>query len=185
METTVLIVGGDMRQLYLSRLLAKEYSVYALGLHEARIASQLGFFGDEYGYVNNINSLCELSKKPDIIIFPILSSVDNEHVNMPLSELSVRIEEVLEHAKRSTLILAGKPCKTLSELCARQGLRLIDYFEREELAVLNAVPTAFVNRGKRVKGQADNDLMFQRAFFQRAVLRFCAALKSSRETIGS
>ncbi len=132
MDTTVLIAGGDKRQIYVARLLAADYKVYAIGLE------------DSFGDVININSLCELSVKPDIIIFPILSSVDNEHVNMPLSDITLRIEDVLEYAKHSAVVLAGKPCATLCELCGRKNLKLIDYFEREELAVLNAVPTAFV-----------------------------------------
>ncbi len=134
MDTTVLVAGGDKRQVYVANLLAKDYKVYAIGL------------GNSFGDVININSLSELELKPDIIIFPILSSVDNEHVNMPLSDTPLRIEDVLEHAKPSAVILAGKPCATLTELCERKKLDLIDYFEREELAVLNAVPTALVFR---------------------------------------
>lgn len=134
MDNVVLIVGGDMRQLYVSGLMAKDNVVYIMGFD-----SGLAIPDD----VNDIRSVTDMPCKPDIIVFPVLSSIDNEHVNMPFSNSSLRIEDVLDAAKKSTLILAGMPCETLVDLCKRKNLRLIDYFDREELAVLNAVPTVF------------------------------------------
>lgn len=134
MENIVLVVGGDMRQLIFAELMSKEYLVYAMGFDKnTNIPSG----------VIDIKSENELRKHPDIIMLPIVSSVDNEHINMPLSSYLVSIEQILSCAKKSTLVFAGNPCKTLVELCKRKGLRLIDYFNREELTVLNAVPTVF------------------------------------------
>ena len=49
---------------------------------------------------------------------------------------------MLEKAGEKTIVFGGKIGQTLKDYCERSQIELIDYFEREELAVLNAVPTA-------------------------------------------
>ena len=132
-DKTFLVAGGDLRQAFVAGHLAREYTVYALGFdNDVELDDR----------VVPIESVCELGGPPDYIVFPIPASNDSEHVNMPLSHKHTRLQDVLEAASPDTVIFAGKAGKSLAAMCHLQGLELIDYMEREELAVLNAVPTA-------------------------------------------
>ena len=128
-----LIAGGDLRQLYLARSLARENKVYAICFDEACEIDKS---------VIPIDDLVQLKEPIDYIVLPLPVSNNGITVNTPLSKKLLSISEVLEKAGEHTIVFGGKIGQPLKNYCERHQIELIDYFEREELAVLNAVPTA-------------------------------------------
>ena len=52
------------------------------------------------------------------------------------------LSEVLGGLAKDSVLFAGKADAELIDACRRTNIRVIDYGEREELAIMNAVPTA-------------------------------------------
>ena len=64
-------------------------------------------------------------------------------LNAPMSGRETALEEVMDALRPGQVVCAGRVTPELEALAERYELRLYDYFAREELAVANAVPTAF------------------------------------------
>ena len=76
--------------------------------------------------------------RADAVILPLPVSRDGVHLNsspLTLNELSDTLE-------RGQTVFAGMMDGALKSSFFKKGIRVFDYFEREELAVNNAVPTA-------------------------------------------
>ena len=61
---------------------------------------------------------------------------------MPLDAGKADLARILRAARPGTLALGGKVSAPVRAAADAAGIELIDYFERPELASLNAVPTA-------------------------------------------
>lgn len=132
-EKVFLVAGGDLRQAYLAGLLAEDARVYAIGMgHEV----------DLDGRVIRVESLDEIGECADYVVLPMPATNDGVYLNAQLSEDKIPLAAVADMARCGSLIFAGKVDGRLRALCESRGLEVIDYLEREELAVMNAVPTA-------------------------------------------
>ncbi|HZK27394.1 MAG TPA: dipicolinate synthase subunit DpsA [Thermoclostridium sp.] len=124
-----LIIGGDMRNFYLSELLKKEY-------HRVEI----------YGFdkKNNVPSknLTQVSADCDITVcgIPLLSP--SGFINMPYSEETLSSSTLSEVIPKQTLLIAGKIDKETRQSLKNKDIAYVDLLEREEMAVLNAIPAA-------------------------------------------
>ena len=118
------------RRGYLTRLLAEDG-------HTAAI------FGAEKAETDGVQLLSDLSalENADCVLLP-LPLFGNGELNMPLSEKKVTMSDILRRIKPSVPILGGKIPSSTADMAKLHGFTLIDYLEREELAVANAVPTA-------------------------------------------
>lgn len=61
---------------------------------------------------------------------------------LPLDAEREGLAGLLRAAKPGALALGGKPSAAARALAAGAGVELVDYFAREELTILNAIPTA-------------------------------------------
>lgn len=61
---------------------------------------------------------------------------------MPMDADQASLARILRAAKPGTLALGGRISEPVREAARTAGVELLDYFERPELACLNAVPTA-------------------------------------------
>ena len=61
---------------------------------------------------------------------------------LPLDAEREGLAGLLRAAKPGALALGGKPSAAARGLAAGAGVELVDYFAREELTILNAIPTA-------------------------------------------
>ena len=123
------VVGGDPRQVTLARALLEdghEVHTYALELGEAVPAPAPDLTGIE---------------KARCVILP-LPALDGERLNTPLSALSPAPEDILDALSPGQLVCGGRMGRELLAAGEARGLRMADYFAREELAVANAVPTS-------------------------------------------
>lgn len=130
---TILVVGGDSRIIRLAELFQKNNRVYCLGLELSGVDSLLH---------TTTENLILSDKTLDYIILPLPASLDNITINAPFSKNALPIEEVLSLADCKTTIIGGKISETVRHKIGARQLFFIDYLEREELSILNAIPTA-------------------------------------------
>lgn len=129
-----LIVGGDIRQLYL-----------------AQVLNEKGFIANTYGFTNADNiskprfeykSLKEAIDDSDALILPLPMSRDGVTINCPFSEQKIYINELSSQINTDTIVFGGMIKKPFQDAVKEHGVKVYDYFKREELVVKNAVPTA-------------------------------------------
>lgn len=129
-----LLIGGDLRYRYLTReLLGDGYNVCVYGFDSKDIEASEGCFHA---------SLREAVEQSDIIVLPLPVTVDGKTLNAPYSSKPILIESLFEHISNDKLILGGIIPQSLRKYAEDKGLQIEDFFEREELSVLNAIPTA-------------------------------------------
>lgn len=135
-EKNVAIVGGDLRQAHLANTLMEknsEYKIYGMFLEkDVKLSPQ----------IHKSNDIRLVFPNCDIVIFPLPLLGPNGLVNTPQSEKKITIQECLEHIQPRATVLAGMIPPEIHELSKERGIELIDYFKREEFAVLNSVPTS-------------------------------------------
>lgn len=123
MSKTFSVIGGDLRQLTLASLLEKDnYNVTIFGFDT----------GIDVGNLKKCGSLADAANK-DFIILPLPVSQDNKTLNAPYSSDVIPLDTLMEYTNENSVILGGKTCRLPN---------VYDYFEREELSVANAIPTA-------------------------------------------
>lgn len=123
------VVGGDPRQAALAALLADDgHTVHTYALDRAEGAA------------------CEAdlsgARLADCVILPLPAAGEDGTLNAPLSGQKHSLTGILDALDAGTLVCAGMVKPELAALAEDRRLILRDYFAREELAVLNAVPTA-------------------------------------------
>lgn len=129
---TVSVIGGDLRALTLARLLGED-----------------GYKVTVFGFDKNIDA-GELSKaksfhdamSSEVIILPMPVTNDNISINAPYATSSLLLEDFFAMIGSAKLVLAGHINAGLTARFDREGIVCIDYYNREELVVKNAVPTA-------------------------------------------
>ncbi len=124
--TKFAVVGGDLRQRALAELLQAD------GHETARFA--LGEPGEE--------SLAQTLSGAQVLLLPLPAQDGEGYVNAPCSEKQLRLEEILDKTPPDALVCAGRVSPRLRQLAGERGLACIDYFDREELQVQNALITA-------------------------------------------
>lgn len=122
-----LFLGGDLRMLYAAKYLNKGYSCFAYGFENA----------EEFP-VPNISELIPC----DCVVLPLPASADGRHINMPYHKENLDMGVLVSAVKKGGTVFTGKSCPYLEGLCEENGLSLKNYFSREELQIMNAVPTA-------------------------------------------
>ena len=121
------LVGGDDRQAVLAGLLAGDgHKIQVYGM-EQRLCCEPTLEG---------------IGRADCVILP-LPAVDGKGVlHTPLSGRQLPAGEVLTRLTPGQLVLAGKASTWLKAAAESCELVFADYFEQEELALRNAIPTA-------------------------------------------
>lgn len=132
----IAFIGGDLRQIRAINKIAKcGISVKTFGFNE-EATKKLDASVEIAKTAEEIKNYCNVN------VLPLPYSTDGERINAPFSDNVMLINNIIKILPPKSLLLAGRcdeKLKTLSEIC---DLMLIDYFSREELMVLNAIPTA-------------------------------------------
>lgn len=129
----ILVVGGDLRQLTLAKLFAKDNRVYCVGMEQSDLDEKLK---------STVDELILVGFRPDCIIFPMPVSLDNCLVNTPFSNRQILVKDVLALCHNKTAVYGGKISPSIKQILEKQSIWYLDLLDREEMAVLNAVPTA-------------------------------------------
>lgn len=130
---TFLVAGGDLRQVYLAQTLAEKYEVHIFGI-DSKLLCDGGFSPPE--------SLAMLGKQADVLILPVPASNDSVTLNAPFYDREIALSSLLSSVREGGLVFGGKLTLPIVQRISSEKLTAIDYFEREELNVLNAVATA-------------------------------------------
>lgn len=130
------LLGGDLRQVALARRLA------SLGFETA--VWGLGTCSSEIGSAVRCVDYSDAVRGAAAVILPLPASADGVRINCPLCDDKgeLRLTNVMELAGNKVIVLAGKADKTLKDLAVEHKVKLIDYFDSEELQIKNALPTA-------------------------------------------
>lgn len=131
-ELNFWVIGGDLRQAKLAELLFDDgHTVHTFALERGPELSQN--FGAE---------TLEEAVLADCVVLPLPVEGEGSLLNAPLSAGRHSLAEVFDALRPGQVLCAGRISPNAATLAAERGLVLEDYFQREELAVANAVPTA-------------------------------------------
>lgn len=122
-----IIIGGDSRQLYMADYLEKKgNTVYIYGLPEkSRICSP---------------DLSAVLKTVKNVILPLPISKDGKYLFgiVPMKET---VDDIVSMLSSDHIVFAGMVSRPMEAKLKKNGSRVFDYFKREEVTVMNAVPT--------------------------------------------
>lgn len=125
------ILGGDQRSVELAYSLlddGNEVNIYGF--------NKLNLF------LNEKEKLHQAIIDSDVVVGPLPFSEDNKVLNAPFFTGEIQISEIINLLTKKQIFIAGKINKEFQELAKENGLVSVDYFSREEMQVLNAIPTA-------------------------------------------
>ncbi len=130
---TFLILGGDYRMLTCAETLKHcGMQVLCYGVSDPGVS-----FKEE-----SVGTLEDAVLKADFILLPLPYTTDGIFIHTPLHTEKISIRSLLSMLKKHQTVLAGKADSLLASLLSEKGIPLFDYAEREEFAILNAIPTA-------------------------------------------
>lgn len=127
------IIGGDLRNVKLAELIsAQGNSVNIYGFSKAEFDIKF----------EQSNTIADAINGSDVVIGPIPCSNDNELINAPFNSEKIYINEVFKCINKNQLFVAGRISEKIVHLAQVYNIYTVDMLEREEMAVLNAIPTA-------------------------------------------
>jgi len=133
MTKTFAVIGGDLRNLKLAEHLAEDgHSVKIFGFKNIEISPK----------VTDATSLEEAIKDSDVVVGPIPCSKDEQTINCTFYNLKIYIDDVLRSMNKEQIFVAGFLSENIIHLCQNYELECHDILKREEMSVLNAIPTA-------------------------------------------
>ncbi|MDE5771748.1 MAG: dipicolinate synthase subunit A [Ruminococcus sp.] len=129
-KSKILVAGGDMRQVYC-----------AVKLSSVSDTSVKGFSADILPEKMNIKiSDTNENALYDFLVLPVPPLDENGMITAPFTSEKINPAEIRRLLKPDAVIFAGKSDKRLNDIF--EDKEIIDYMEREELSLKNAVPTA-------------------------------------------
>lgn len=135
MQKKIGIIGGDLRLIFLSILLAKEKNiVYTYAQETAEILKN-------EKNINFCENMAELIKESELIIGPIPFSKNNIEINSAYSNKKVMIQDLMSNLKNRELI-AGSINPKIYEQANENNVKIIDIMKNEKLTILNTIATA-------------------------------------------
>ncbi|MDR1631141.1 MAG: hypothetical protein LBS36_13160 [Oscillospiraceae bacterium] len=130
-KKTLLIIGGDKRQVYMPEyLISKGFDVILFGFD-----NQV----NEYAFHGTLETALS---RADGVILPLPGSRDGTNINAPFSQNSITFADLLACVDNTKTVFGGMLPKEWVSALKTKGVVCHDYFASEELALLNAVPTA-------------------------------------------
>jgi len=127
------VIGGDLRNVKLAELLAEDgNNVNIYGFNKA---------GFEFR-IKESEDLALAIDESDVIIGPLPCSNDNETLNTPFHTEKIYINEIFKTMNKNQLFIAGRISEKIEQLAEIYNVYSVDILKREEMAVLNAIPTA-------------------------------------------
>lgn len=127
MKDSVAVLGGDLRQVYLARLFhADGWKTMTWGLEKAKAP-----FG----------ASLDQALGAGIIVLP-LPVCRGDQLNLPLTDTQISCDVLWSRLRSDQIILGGAVSSIPHHLRSAYDLEIWDYYEREEVQVAGAVPTA-------------------------------------------
>ena len=125
------ILGGDLRIIFLSKLLIEEgHIVYSYGIEKE----------SEYNQTEKCSSIEEMCNICNIIISSVPFSKDGININSPFSNNKISINKAIRVLQNKTLI-AGAINHEIKEKAKELNIEIVDLMDDEQLTVSNIIPT--------------------------------------------
>lgn len=129
----ITVLGGDKRSLSLAEMfLADGMDITVYGFDESRLDAGL----------TRGNTLEDAIAASPILIGPLPFTNRSNHLSTPLYTGEIVLEDVFQAMKKSQVLLGGYILDKVKQIARGNQVHIHDYFKREELQVLNAIPTA-------------------------------------------
>ncbi|WP_274651496.1 dipicolinate synthase subunit DpsA [Paenibacillus humicola] len=131
----VLLLGGDARQLEVIRKLTElDAAVTAAGFDQLHTpldgAVQADYADDLFDGV-------------DAIVLPPVGTDDDGRITAVFSDRELVLSGMqLARVPKHCVVYAGMAKPYLRELCEQYGIRLVELFDRDDVAIYNSIPTA-------------------------------------------
>ncbi len=126
-NNTILIIGGDSRQLYMSDYLESQgFETMIYGLPEIRRAC-----------VKDLRSAASESR---IVVLP-LPVTKNEKSVYSVSVLKESLEDIISAVGVGKIVFGGMISRSTEAKLKKNSNKVYDYFKREDVTAMNAVPT--------------------------------------------
>ncbi|SDT46966.1 dipicolinate synthase subunit A [Paenibacillaceae bacterium GAS479] len=131
----VLLIGGDARQLEVIRRLSElDASLTVSGFDGLRTLP---------GDISNSELREELFDKADAIILPAVGTDDSGLIPAAFSDNELLLTDaMLARLPKHCTIYSGMARPFLKDICQKHGIGLVELFERDDVAILNSIPTA-------------------------------------------
>lgn len=131
----VLLLGGDARQLEVIRKLSElDASVTVCGfdgLHSSLDGAIHADFEEP------------LFEKADALLLPAVGTDDNGQIHAVFSDREIVLtEQHMAKLPSHCTVYTGMAKPYLKQLCGQFGLRLVELFDRDDVAIYNSIPTA-------------------------------------------
>lgn len=133
------IVGGDLRNIKLAGLLKSSgHQVFSYGMANGLINSAVA----STEVIEKCNDLAEACGKGEIVISSIPFTSDGKTVNAPFHNSNIDIYDFLNTIPEGRMLIAGKIPIEVKNFAEVKGIKVFDILEREDMSILNAIPTA-------------------------------------------
>ena len=131
-KETFAIIGGDQRSAYAAQFLIRDYhDVKTAGLELCGIID-----------ASHMYTLDEAVAVANYIILPLPLLDKSGMVFSKCSGSELDAFSIINSAAPDAMLFAGRIPETISAFAKQRGKELYDYYLREELQIMNAVPTA-------------------------------------------
>ena len=127
-KTNILIVGGDLRQLFCAKQLAEDFDTAVIGFDDEYIPEGLTLRKAAHG------------DKFDCAVLSAVPVDEYGRLSAPCCRSSLDADTIRNMLSEGAVLIAGKADKRLREMFS--GTQVYEYLDREELALKNAIPTA-------------------------------------------
>ncbi len=130
----IILIGGDSRQKYMARHLEQRgFEVYTYSLSDNEIEDNV--------IVTEQAEIAETIAKCDAVVLPLPVTKDGKAVNstVPVHE---SIDEIAGMMTSKQALFAGMLGASIRQKFVSRGIEVYDFFDREEVKIMNTVPTA-------------------------------------------
>ena len=140
----ITFLGGDRRQVYAVRYLAKTFgAVKICGISEELINSVCK---DVRENIHHIDSAKNALKEATVIILPVPASSDGVHLNAPLDNAGslseFKLSSIVRLCGKDTVVIGGKLPEAFVNFALEKGLKVYDLLSFEGFEIANAYTTA-------------------------------------------
>ena len=132
-----LVVGGDLRNISLANhLIADGKRVKLFGFSK-------NFCQESYTSAPCFSNLQEALQNVEVVLGPMPCCGDNNMLNMPFHDSPLSIQSLFQSMTENQIFIAGFISEAVMQLAGKHNIPIFDVLKRNEMAILNAIPTVF------------------------------------------
>lgn len=130
---TIVIIGGDLRQVYMSDILVqKGWNVITYGLNRKNPDEKC----------KKAKSLKDAMNEGNIIIGPVPVTRDKLHVYSKEGKKDLKITALTDELHKGQIFIGGNIPSSIASICREKEILYYDFMKDDEVAILNSIATA-------------------------------------------